>query len=70
MLLEMAETYFAKLPVTDHRWSPSGSKTTPKRGLIALSFATRLPAWSAPWFLSYRTPRFAVTRPLTRQLSL
>ena len=61
MLLAIAATYFAKLAVTDHLPSPFGSHTTPTRGLNALSFATRLPALSAPWFLSQRTPRFSVT---------
>src|SRR5580765_1395530 len=52
MLLEIAATYFAKLAVTDHFWSPAGSHTTPARGLNALSCATSRPALSAPRFRS------------------
>ena len=48
MLLAIAETYLAKLPVTDHFCSPVGSHTKPARGLKALSCATRRPALSAP----------------------
>src|SRR5215468_5953785 len=69
-LLAIADTYFAKLAVTDHFWSPAGSHTMPTRGLQALSCATRRPALSAPRLRSKRTPRFAVSRLPTRQLSL
>src|SRR4051812_35217130 len=69
MLFEIAATYLAKLPVTDHFWSTIGSKITPTRGLNAESFATVSPAPFAPLFLSQRSPRFAVRREPTRQLS-
>src|SRR5687768_13161190 len=52
MELATAVTYFETLPVTDHRPSPSGSTTTPRRGLHASSVITVRPAWSAPLFLS------------------
>ena len=52
MPLLMPATYFDALPMTDQSPLPFGSQTTPMRGLNALSFATRLPALSAPWFLS------------------
>src|SRR6266550_960643 len=68
--LEIAATYFATLPVTLHRPVPLGSQMRPSRGLQALSLATTLPDWSAPWFLSKRTPTLAVRRFPTRQLSL
>src|SRR5262245_24687129 len=70
MLFEIAATYFAKLPVIDQTPTPVGSQMMPRRGLNAASFVTSLPAWSSPWFLSHRTPRFAVRRALSRQLSL
>ena len=44
MLLAIAVTYFATLPVTDHRPSPSGSNTKPRRGLHASSVITVAPA--------------------------
>src|SRR5262245_5581599 len=70
MLLEIAATYFAKLPVTDQTPTPVGSHTMPMRGLRAASFVTSLPVWSRPWFLSHRIPRFADRRAPSRQLSL
>src|SRR5215467_4942534 len=70
MLLEIPATYLATLPVTAHVPSPVGSQMTPRRGLNAPSFVTSVPDSSTPWFLSQRTPRFAVTRLLTRHASL
>src|SRR5215468_3194656 len=70
MLLEIAATYLAKLPVIAHAPSPLGSQMTPSRGLNAPSLVTRAPDSSRPWLLSQRTPRFAVRRLPTRQLSL
>src|SRR6266853_1709459 len=58
--LVIAATYLPKLPLNDHAPSPFGSQTTPTRGLSALSFTTRFPAASTPWFLSQRRPRLKV----------
>ncbi len=41
----------------------------PRRGLHALSFAVVTPALFLPLFLSYRRPRFAVSRFVTCQES-
>ena len=70
MVFDSAETYLAKLPLTDQRSPPVGSHTTPSRGLQALSRATTSPALLTPSFLSNRSPRFAVSLEDTRQLSL
>jgi hypothetical protein len=68
--LEIAATYLATLPVTLHWPVPVGSQVRPRRGLQALSLATTLPDWSAPSFLSKRSPRLAVSRLPTRHVSL
>src|SRR5215471_11152336 len=70
MVLLIPATYFAKLAVTVQLPFPSGSRTTPIRGLHPLSLAVRLPMLSIPWFLSYRSPRFSVTLLFQRRLSL
>src|SRR5438128_2524900 len=69
MLLARPAVYRATLAVTAHRPSRFGSQMTPTRGLRMLSFDTRFPALSTPWFLSHLAPRFNVMLP-ARQLSL
>src|ERR1700676_4334144 len=68
MVLARPAVYRATLAVTVQAPSRFGSQTTPIRGLMMLSLATRFPALSTPWFLSHRTPRSSVTLLPARQL--
>ena len=71
MLLATAVTYFATLPVTDHRPSPVGSNTTPSRGLHASSVMTVAAGLILPAVLVVAQRRdWRSADPLTRQASL
>src|SRR5262245_29237203 len=70
MLFSRPAVYFEKLAVTDHFCAPVGSQVTPSRRLKAPAVDTSSAAPLRPLFLSQRTPRLAVRRPLTDHTSL
>src|SRR5262245_11251289 len=69
MVLAIPATYFEAPAVSDQCCAPVGSNTTLARGLHAASRATISPALLVPRLRSYRRPRLAVRRSVTRQLS-